>query len=44
MPRVDSGQNVLFTDHWIRIRQPGEAAPTPRRRPANPDTFDPSGP
>jgi hypothetical protein len=25
MPRVESGQHVLFTDHWIRIRR--EAAP-----------------
>ena len=24
MPRVESGQHVLFTDHWIRIRVPGE--------------------
>jgi hypothetical protein len=23
MPRVDTGQSVLYTDHWIRIRQPG---------------------
>jgi hypothetical protein len=22
MPRVDSGQQVLFTDHWIRVRPP----------------------
>lgn len=24
MPRVDAGQNVLFADHWIRVRRPGE--------------------
>ncbi len=23
MPRVDAGQNVLFADHWIRPRHPG---------------------
>jgi hypothetical protein len=22
MPRVDSGQHVLFSDHWIRVRRP----------------------
>ncbi len=26
MPRVDSGQHVLFADHWIRVRRPGESA------------------
>ena len=25
MPRVDSGQHVLFADHWIRVRRPGES-------------------
>jgi hypothetical protein len=25
MPRVDSGQRVLFTDHWIRVRSAGSA-------------------
>jgi hypothetical protein len=24
MPRVDSGQQVLFTDHWIRVRKPSD--------------------
>jgi hypothetical protein len=23
MPKVDAGQRVLFTDHWIRVRKPG---------------------
>jgi hypothetical protein len=27
MPRVDSGQRVLFTDHWIRIRENDGATP-----------------
>jgi hypothetical protein len=26
MPKVDSGQRVLFTDHWIRVRRPGKPA------------------
>jgi hypothetical protein len=26
MPRVDSGQHVLFTDHWIRVRPHATAA------------------
>jgi hypothetical protein len=26
MPRVDSGQNILFSDHWIRIRREGESS------------------
>jgi len=26
MPKVDSSQHVLFTDHWIRIRPAGEPA------------------
>jgi hypothetical protein len=32
MPRVDAGQNILFSDHWIRIRSEGESSlsiPTP---------------
>jgi len=29
MPKVDSGQRVLFTDHWIRIRP---STPTPSAR------------
>ena len=33
MPRVDAGQHVLFTDHWIRVRRPGEPA-LPLRGPA----------
>lgn len=24
MPRVDAGQHILFTDHWIRVRREGE--------------------
>jgi hypothetical protein len=23
MPRVDAGQGILFSDHWIRVRHPG---------------------
>jgi hypothetical protein len=30
MPRVDAGQHVLFTDHWIRVRRPGETTSSPR--------------
>jgi Cytochrome c554 and c-prime len=34
MPRVDAGQNVLYTDHWIRIRfftrQSSDQRPVPR--------------
>ncbi len=30
MPRVEAGQHVLFADHWIRVRRPGEAMPTLR--------------
>jgi hypothetical protein len=33
MPRVEAGQNVLFADHWIRIRRPGERM-IPLRGPA----------
>jgi hypothetical protein len=44
MPRVDAGQHVLFADHWIRVRRPGEPV---QRRPGPPlnlrllDTPDP---
>jgi hypothetical protein len=24
MPRVNAGQGILFADHWIRVRKPGE--------------------
>jgi hypothetical protein len=41
MPRVDPGQNILFTDHWIRIRHPGEST-APLR--SGSDIFDPAGP
>jgi hypothetical protein len=27
MPQVDAGQFILFSDHWIRVRRPGEPAP-----------------
>jgi hypothetical protein len=26
MPQVDSGQHILFSDHWIRVRREGETA------------------
>jgi Cytochrome c554 and c-prime len=26
MPRVDAGQFVLFSDHWIRVRRPAESS------------------
>jgi hypothetical protein len=44
MPRVDAGQHILFADHWIRARRPGETAqpprgPAPNLRPL--DTPDP---
>jgi hypothetical protein len=29
MPRVDAGQFILFSDHWIRVRRPGEPSPGP---------------
>jgi Cytochrome c554 and c-prime len=29
MPRVDAGQHVLFADHWIRVRRPGERVQRP---------------
>ncbi len=29
MPRVNSGQHVLFTDHWIRIRRDGDSTTAP---------------
>jgi hypothetical protein len=29
MPRVDSGQKVLFTDHWIRVRREPRAGQGP---------------
>jgi hypothetical protein len=41
MPRVDSGQNVLFTDHWIRIRQPGETIARPRTPAPSLDLLEP---
>jgi hypothetical protein len=43
MPRADSGQHILFTDHWIRVRRPGESS---RLRAAGPirDLFDPTEP
>jgi predicted CXXCH cytochrome family protein len=31
MPRVDAGQRVLYTDHWIRVRHPGESTAPPRQ-------------
>jgi len=37
MPRVDSGQHVLFTDHWIRIRSPDES---PASVPPNSDHLE----
>jgi len=30
MPRIDSGQHVLFTDHWIRIRDDGKSTTLPQ--------------
>jgi hypothetical protein len=30
MPRVDAGQHILYADHWIRVRRPGEPAQRPR--------------
>jgi hypothetical protein len=27
MPGIDSGQGILFTDHWIRVRDPLPASP-----------------
>ena len=27
MPRIDSGQHVLFTDHWIRVRNASDPLP-----------------
>jgi hypothetical protein len=30
MPKVDSGQHILFSDHWIRIRREGESSSTAR--------------
>ena len=33
MPRVEAGQHVLFADHWIRVRRPGEPV-LPLRGPA----------
>ena len=27
MPRIDSGQNILFTDHWIRVRNASDPPP-----------------
>jgi hypothetical protein len=44
MPRVDAGQHVLFADHWIRARRPGEPASPPLRPAPNLrllDTPDP---
>lgn len=35
MPRVEAGQNVLFADHWIRIRRPGESRLPLQGPPAN---------
>jgi hypothetical protein len=44
MPRVDSGQHVLYTDHWIRVRRPVESASKPRVPAANLDFLDPVEP
>jgi predicted CXXCH cytochrome family protein len=46
MPPVDSGQHVLFTDHWIRIRRPGEpaGATRPRKTRSNLGLFDSAEP
>jgi hypothetical protein len=43
MPRADSGQHILFTDHWIRVRSPGESS---QRHAAGPnrDPLDPAEP
>jgi hypothetical protein len=37
MPRVDAGQHILYADHWIRVRRPGEqvapaVGPAPNNR------------
>jgi hypothetical protein len=46
MPGVDSGQNVLFTDHWIRVREPADSPPgmpTRAHRVASPLVGEGSG-
>jgi hypothetical protein len=30
MPRVDPGQHILFTDHWIRVRRPADPRAIPQ--------------
>jgi hypothetical protein len=42
MPRVDSGQHILFTDHWIRIRHAGEPTPKSGQSIRNPDVLNPA--
>src|SRR5262249_5590186 len=44
MSRVDSGQHVLFTDHWIRIRHTGESASGSRGSASSQDLFEPAEP
>jgi hypothetical protein len=44
MSRVDSGQHILFTDHWIRVRQPGAAQRMRPQPPSDLDLFDPPHP
>jgi len=44
MPKVESGQHILFSDHWIRIRRKGETSSTarpPESRPAFTDRDEP---
>src|SRR5262249_42973484 len=43
MPRVDSGQPILFTDHWLRVRRPGDLMGVTRRAGASLD-LDPTEP
>ncbi len=40
MPRVDAGQHVLFADHWIRVRRPGEPSLPLRGPPPNFQLLD----
>jgi hypothetical protein len=40
MPRVDAGQHILFADHWIRVRRPGESPRGPGGPPPNLKLLD----
>ena len=45
MPKVkDAVPRTVFTDHWIRVRRPGESSSRPNPSAAKRDLLDPAEP